>query len=53
LSMAHSFDLRRTRDELRFSPQWSFEQSMAALFDFGHSQAGQEFLNRHRHRGRR
>jgi len=53
LSMAHSFDLRKTKEDLRFTPEWSFKRSMAALADFGRSEAGQEFLNRHRHRSRR
>lgn len=52
LSLAHSFDLRATRDELLFTPQWSFARSMDALRCFGQSQAGQEFLDRRRHRSR-
>ena len=52
LRLAHSFDLRATKHDLRFQPQWSFDQAMAALADFARSQAGHEFLNRRRNRSR-
>jgi nucleoside-diphosphate-sugar epimerase len=53
LSLAHSFDLRATAEALGVTPQWSFDRSMRALADFAGTEAGHEFLNRHRHRTRR